>query len=322
MRKFKKVVSLFLALLLIVSSFSVSVFASNEESPIVISVETDKERYGAISTATITVNIENVSDKTIKDVNVAPSFKGTTPIGNVAPYILGVELKANDKLSFSYQVTVKPEKLNFFMSFILKIKRFFYATPKNIDVSSIDAINSETVSLMFGGVKVEEEIFVWSEDASDVFIEANNKKEAIDNENKRHENVLAEIEDTYNSTIYLINVRKESLIKQTGVRYPLSASYYQEKIDELTDEINELQRIINALQYDTSSAGIRKRKEYIAEQEELLAQKEEYIKLQTTSVMFEQLESERQWAQTQRDSDIKKENELHKNNLANIELNY
>ncbi|MBR6620148.1 MAG: hypothetical protein IKK85_07375 [Clostridia bacterium] len=322
MKNLKNVVCFLLIVFMAVTSITTNVSAYSEEKPLLITAETNKNSYGAISTANITVIIENISDKTIKDINVCSAFEETSPIGRVAPYIVAVELKPGEKAGFTYQATIKPEKLNFFMSFILKIKRLFSGTPRFLDVDAIEPINSTNITISFGGEEISEEIYVWSTDLSNVYLEPNNKNEAINNEKMRHQKALEDIENQYNSNIYLIDIRKEALIEQTGVRYPLSAEYYQEKIDELNVEINELQRRINALQYDTSAAGVRKRLEYIAEQEELIEKRREYSELMATSIMFEQLDKERAAAKVNRDTAITKENELHQNNLAKIELEY
>lgn len=323
MKKIQKSLCIFICICALILSVCVNSFAASEDNGIYVTVSADKNSYSAIGTATITVQLKNTSNETLKNINVAPSFTNTSPIGNTNPYSLGIEIEPGETEFFSYKATIAPKKLNFFMSFLLQIKHLFSGTARTVDTKSIgSSIKEVQISLNFGGTAVSDEIYVWQAESKDVYLTPRNKAEAIENENRRHQNRLADIENDYETTINLIDVRKDALVEEFGISYTLSASYYQSKIDELNTEIIELQRMINALEYDNSASSIKKRLEYTAEKEELEEKRNEYSSLLALSIMFEQLDNERAIAAANRDKAISNENTLHQNNLAEIETNY
>lgn len=322
MKKIQKFLCVLLCVCTIVSCACVFSFATEEKNTVEVTVSTDKSSYSAIGTATVTLTVENTSLETLDNLNVATSFNETSPIGNDNPYLIGVKLKPGEKCTFSYKTTISSEKLNFLWRLILSIKRIFNTTPRTVETKNIISLADSNLVLEFGKITVSEKIYVWCAESMDVYLTPRNKAEAIENENRRHDNKITEIENNYEFSLELLKVREDAIKSTYGTSSFLSESYYQEKINDLNSEIIELERRIHALSYDNSASSVKKRLEYEAEKKELVEDRERYIELRTGAAMVEMLENEKNIAKANRDKAIANEDDLHKNNLAEIERTY
>lgn len=125
----KKFISLFLALLIAVSSLTIA-FSVNQNavSDLDIRIESSKSSYSTFDTATFTVTVSNVSGKTVENISAVAIFDELVPVGKKSETKKEVSsLNANESFTFSFNamINTKNVNLNFFQRLIINIIKFF-----------------------------------------------------------------------------------------------------------------------------------------------------------------------------------------------------
>lgn len=170
-----KIISKLLVLAIVVSSLVIPVNSafsletpdiSDVEYPLSVEVRTDKSSYSALGTAKITVEITNISDSTVENISAISDFEGIVPIDSKSILsVNNISIKSNESYSYSYFVTAKPEKLNFFQQFFLLIKLLFIGK-QNIPINTFnDGRNSTTepIKIEFGSYEASDAVRVYYE---------------------------------------------------------------------------------------------------------------------------------------------------------------
>lgn len=155
MKKTKKLLCLFLAMVILIPNiaiFSNAVDAEQAEvsEPLLIEVTTDKSSYTAYGIAGITVKVTNTSDEVINNISAEAVFEQLAPVGKNNETFKDVEtLQPNESFEFSYKATVNSSKvkINFFAKIFLWFTRLFNggytATSHDIeaDIENVTEIN-------------------------------------------------------------------------------------------------------------------------------------------------------------------------------------
>ncbi len=167
MKTAKKIISLFLVLLLLFSSITAGLAVAENEivSPLRITVETNKKSYSIVGIAKVDVTIENISDKQVKAVCADVIFDKLIPVNNssVVTYKEDV-LEPGEKISFSYSAMLDSsfESLNIIQKLLLRfVSIFVKKTSINEPVFYLSAYSDKIVSLKFGRFESNEVIRVW-----------------------------------------------------------------------------------------------------------------------------------------------------------------
>ena len=138
------------------------------------------------------------------------------------------------------------------------------------------------------------------------------KNAAIEEENKRHNSVIAEIEGYYEASISINERTIDSLKSQYGIDYVSSASYYYNRQSSIQSEITNLSY---KLAYSSSAS------EQARLQREINSLSEELTEINICLRIID-LQDEIDYYESQRDFAIAQENRTHQQNLADIEAKY
>ena len=149
-------------------------------------------------------------------------------------------------------------------------------------------------------------------------VENEEKKKAIEEENKRHEYQLAII-DSMRSRIRVNEGTITSLTNEYGLGYVgYSEAYYKREADELTDDANKLMNKIAQLSMDTSGYYALE----IMRLEDQLSETEELILLYLACANIARLKEENAAIEEEIRNQTIAENRLHQENLQKIEVTY
>lgn len=162
--------------------------------PLDIEIRSNKANYGAIDTATFTVTIKNISSTSVSDISSKCNLDGLSPIGkNNTFYVDNVTLKPGESITYSYNATINPNSLNFFMKFILQIKRFFSGSQAVTEMNFEDGRNKTTddVTVKFSSEEVTETVSVWYQYDTEIINAATDEEFSAA--------VTSLVNDTYNS---------------------------------------------------------------------------------------------------------------------------
>lgn len=179
MKKLRKILCLFLSMLMIVSinvpAFAVNsadrVVSANEEThnnekPLSIAISTNKEKYKTLGVAKITATITNTSDEDIQNVSAEAVFSDLAPVGKKTDIKKEVEtLKSGESISFTYKATLNKNehKLNIFQKIFLWLVRLFNGgfTASDNGFDNGREYVALTNSLTFGEFSADNEVRVW-----------------------------------------------------------------------------------------------------------------------------------------------------------------
>ncbi|MEE1065968.1 MAG: choice-of-anchor L domain-containing protein [Acutalibacteraceae bacterium] len=223
MKKFKNFMSVILAVVMILSTFSVGLIANAEESsatdsPLSVTVSTDKNSYGAIGTAKVTVTITNNGEETVEKVSAEALFDQLSPLGKNCEFTAEADsLEPGESIDFSYSVTLNQNdsRLNFFLKFFLMFKRVFYAKPEVKENGFDDgrACLENVSTINFGGIEAENVVRVWYVGSNVVKI---TPKIFALNQSQNVSNVSIALEEGVFSAIVYKDDEKISELKDNG----------------------------------------------------------------------------------------------------------
>lgn len=214
MNKFKKLMCLFLSVLMILS-MGIPAFAIDkatdststnetqktavnaEKNPLEITIATDKAEYKVTNVAEITATVTNTGKEDIKNVSAEAIFNDLAPVGKkTSETKKEVEtLKAGESISFTYKATLnaKAHKLNIFQKIFLWFVRLFNGgyTPSDNGFDNGRDCTEQTYNLIFGKFATENVIRVWyGENGSD-----NSDIEFVDFYADTHDVIVGENEE-------------------------------------------------------------------------------------------------------------------------------
>lgn len=186
MRKLKKIMCLFLSVLMILSmctpAFAIdktktNITSTNEtqktatttetNSPLKIEISTNKEKYSVLEVAKITAKVTNISNEDIKNVSAEAVFNDLSPVSrNKSETKKEVEaLKAGESISFTYKATLNASehKLNFIQKILLWFVRFFNGgfTAKDNGFDNGRDVAEQTNTISFGKFNAVNTVKVW-----------------------------------------------------------------------------------------------------------------------------------------------------------------
>ena len=247
----KKLLSIVLASLMIITSICIvpisavdnptSYEASQSMSfgnPLSVRVETDKKSGGSLDVAKVTVTITNNSEKRVNEISSMSSFNDIKPVKKDSIlFIDSVSIAPKSSYSYSFSVTVNPNKLNFIVRFILLIKTFFIGS-RNVPGKNFNngrEVISSDIYLKLGNVKVSDKVSVLYEKNEEVI-----KPNAEIITPKTNEEYYKEISKLTNETL-----EKEGF----DVEKALSDDYYSARLVVKADDLNS---------YDFSEIGASK----------------------------------------------------------------
>lgn len=184
MNKFKKLMCLFLSVLMILS-MGIPAFAIDkatdststnetqktavnaEKNPLEITIATDKAEYKVTNVAKITATVTNTGKEDIKNVSAEAVFNDLAPVSKkTSETKKEVEtLKSGESISFTYKATLNPNehKLNLFQKIFLWFVRLFNGgyTPSDNGFDNGRDCTEQTYNLIFGKFATENVIRVW-----------------------------------------------------------------------------------------------------------------------------------------------------------------
>lgn len=169
MKRFKKFISLFLTMVMLLSVCSIGITVSatdigtntTEETPLKIEIETDTKNPSVYSVVGFTVKITNTGDEDLTNVTAQTVFDDLSPVNNRKSEITKeVEtLKAGESFSYSYRATLNMSNpdLHFFNRFILWFVRLFSGgyTVENTNIDDGRIVVENITEFSFGGVTAE-----------------------------------------------------------------------------------------------------------------------------------------------------------------------
>ena len=190
MKKAKKILSVLLVTIIVLSTFSVGITINAENlnttdnSPFSIDVLTNKEKYGAIGTAEITVIVTNTSNETVENISAEAIFEQLSPLGKNCETTASAEkLNPGESIDFSYKATVSQNdnRLNFFQKIFLIIKRAFN---KKVEITDNGFDDGRTYienvkSIKFGNFNADNIVKVWYKENSDIKNMTGSQKELL-----------------------------------------------------------------------------------------------------------------------------------------------
>lgn len=184
MNKFKKLMCLFLSVLMILS-MGIPAFAidkatdststnetqktatATEKNPLTIEISTNKAEYKVTNVAEITARVTNTSNKDIKNVSAEAVFNDLAPVGKkTSETKKEVEtLKAGESISFTYKATLNASehKLNLFQKIFLWFVRLFNGgyTPSDNGFDNDRDCTEQTNTISFGKFDAVNTVRVW-----------------------------------------------------------------------------------------------------------------------------------------------------------------
>ncbi len=159
MKRLKAVFSVLLSLILALSSIPLIQAGSSElsESPLKISISSNKDTYGATNTMSFVATITNTSDTTVFNISAETLLDSLSPIGRKSEINKSISaLSAGESITLKFKTVVDPDSsdLNFFQKILVKITQFFNGKPKSSGSSSEDnRICSEATKIIRAGKK-------------------------------------------------------------------------------------------------------------------------------------------------------------------------
>lgn len=168
MQMFKKMIAVFLSVVLIASSAILGVAAEDKGAVIKIStsIQTDKSSYGVMDTATVNVNVVNSSSIEIKDVSISVLSNDHMLVQNSGDTSVKVDKLAPGEgkaLSFKMIMSSNSGKVNFIQKILLFFKKLFTKTTdfKNAEYNDGRSCKINVKEISFGGASTELTLKVW-----------------------------------------------------------------------------------------------------------------------------------------------------------------
>lgn len=255
MKRFKKFISLFLTMVMLLSICSIGITVSatdtgtntTEETPLKIEIETDTKNPSVYSVVGFTVKITNTGDEDLTNVTAQTVFDDLSPVNNrKSETTKEVEtLKAGESFSYSYRATLNMNNpdLHFFNRFILWFVRLFSGgyTVENTNIDDGRTVVENITEFSFGGVVAKNNVNVlyYIDSNDDVDLPSN----IISFENKESE--LNNIEDING------DIMPEITYSEYGVPDWIFGNYYSKKVYNENDAINSLYSIKNLLGFNS-----------------------------------------------------------------------
>jgi len=166
MSKFKKILCVFLSVLLVTGTIAVSlaVDKSNSEPPLKVEITTDKASYGTYSTANFTVKITNVSTEPVSNISAEVSLNNLVAIGKNSQIKKEAgSLASGETLEFSYSAMMSSSPLNFLQKIFMFFVQIFKSILKvpGVSVGNGRAFIEESKTVMFGKYEAGATVRVW-----------------------------------------------------------------------------------------------------------------------------------------------------------------
>ena len=169
MKRFKKLLSLFLTIAILLSTCSIGITVSatdtgtniTEETPLKIEVEADTKSPSLYSVVGFTVKITNTGDEELKNVTAQTVFDDLSPVSKrKSETNKEVEtLKSGESFSYTYKATLNIDNsdLNFFNKIILWFVRLFNSgyTVENASIDDGRIVVKNITEFSFGKVVAE-----------------------------------------------------------------------------------------------------------------------------------------------------------------------
>lgn len=144
------------------------------------------------------------------------------------------------------------------------------------------------------------------------------KLKEINEENQRHNQAVAEINDFYGSTINGLQQKIDNIEITYGITNVYDYSYCQSQINRLSREISDLERKISSIGSSTNSSDIAERRRYEQQLKEKQAEQNLYYKHLSLLNYYSQLEEYKK----EYEARLSSENQKHSSILASIEAKY
>lgn len=171
-KNFFRILSVFLAAVMVFSSIPVSFAAETEDEsttpliPLNVEINTNKNIYSAINTVSISVTLTNISEETVENISAEAVFDKLMPIGKDSKISLEKDsLPAGESVTFNYKAIANSDeiRLNFFQNLILRLVKLFKGTVIVSDNGFDDGryFIDETKNITIGGTETTEIVRVW-----------------------------------------------------------------------------------------------------------------------------------------------------------------